>query len=135
MGRDLLCRMRGRLVSEGLSLTVLSLADDHRQLPCGDDYKKYVVHLDSGFAIHCKTMIMLPSCREANLGFAKANATSSQALYKLDFFLSIYTVSHLESYAQTNRLHFSRLSCKNTTQQQLLLWSINFFCALLLFPL
>ena len=45
--------MRGRLVSEGLSLSVLSLAGDQRQLPCGDDYKEYVVHLDSGFAIHC----------------------------------------------------------------------------------
>ena len=45
--------MRGRLVSEGLSLTVLSLAGDQRQLPCGDDYKEYAVHLDSGFAIHC----------------------------------------------------------------------------------
>jgi len=44
--------MRGRLVSEGLSLSALSLAGDGRQLPCGDDYKKYVVHLDSGFAIH-----------------------------------------------------------------------------------
>ena len=47
--------MGGRLVSEGLSLSVLSLAGDQRQLPCGDDYKEYVVHLDSGFAIHCKT--------------------------------------------------------------------------------
>ena len=46
--------MRGRLVSEGLSLSVLSLAGDQRQLPCGDDYKEYVVHLDSGFAIHCR---------------------------------------------------------------------------------
>jgi hypothetical protein len=45
--------MRGRLVSEGLSLSALSLAGDGRQLPCGDDSKKYVVHLDSGFAIHC----------------------------------------------------------------------------------
>ena len=45
--------MRGRLVSEGLSLSILSLAGDQRQLPCGDDYKEYVVHLDSGFAIHC----------------------------------------------------------------------------------
>jgi hypothetical protein len=45
--------MRERLVSEGLSLSVLSLAGDQRQLPYGDDYKEYVVHLDSGFAIHC----------------------------------------------------------------------------------
>lgn len=49
----MLCRMGGRLVSEGLSLSVLRLAEDERQVPCGDDYKKYVVHLDSGFAIHC----------------------------------------------------------------------------------
>jgi hypothetical protein len=48
--------MRGRLVSEGLSLSILSLAGDQRQLPCGDDYKEYVVHLDSGFAIHCTTL-------------------------------------------------------------------------------
>jgi hypothetical protein len=37
-------------------LSVLSLAGDQRQLPCGDDYKEYVVHLDSGFAIHCTTI-------------------------------------------------------------------------------
>ena len=54
--------MRGRLVSEGLSLSVLSLAGDQRQLPCGDDYKEYVVHLDSGFAIHCNFCMVFASC-------------------------------------------------------------------------
>jgi hypothetical protein len=52
-GRDLLCRMGGRLVSEGLSLSDLRLADGERQLPCGEDCRKYVVRLDSGSAIHC----------------------------------------------------------------------------------
>jgi hypothetical protein len=45
--------MGGRLVSEGLSLSALSLAGGERQLPCGDDCRKYVVHPDSGSAIHC----------------------------------------------------------------------------------
>ena len=58
------CRMRGRLVSEGLSLSVLSLAGDQRQLPCGDDYKEYVVHLDSGFAIHCTKRKNKKTCLE-----------------------------------------------------------------------
>jgi hypothetical protein len=42
-----------RLVSAGLRLSFLRLAEDERQLPCGDKFKKYVVHLDSGFAFHC----------------------------------------------------------------------------------
>ena len=36
-----------------LSSLALSLAGGERQLPCGDDFKKHVVHLDSGSAIHC----------------------------------------------------------------------------------
>jgi hypothetical protein len=44
--------MGERLVSEGLSLSALSLAGGERQLPCGDDRRRYVVHLDSGSAIH-----------------------------------------------------------------------------------
>ena len=42
-----------RLVSAGLRLSFLRLVEDERQLPCGDKFKKYVVYLDSGFAIHC----------------------------------------------------------------------------------
>ena len=49
----MLCRRRGRLVSEGLSLSSSRLAEDERQVPCGENFKKYVVHLDSAFAIHC----------------------------------------------------------------------------------
>jgi hypothetical protein len=45
--------MGGRLVSGGLSLSALSLAGGGRRLPCGDDCRKYVVHLDRGSAIHC----------------------------------------------------------------------------------
>jgi hypothetical protein len=45
--------MGGKLVSAGLSLSALSLAGCERQLPCGDRCKEYVVHPDSGFAIHC----------------------------------------------------------------------------------
>ena len=50
----MLCKMVGRLVSAGLRLAFLRLAEDERQVPCGDNIKKYVVYLDSGFAIHCK---------------------------------------------------------------------------------
>jgi hypothetical protein len=60
--RDLLCKIGGRLVSAGLSLSCLRLADDERQAPCGDNLKKYVVHLDSGSAIHC-TIMLRPSVR------------------------------------------------------------------------
>jgi hypothetical protein len=44
--------MGGRLVSGGLSLSALRLVDGRRQLPCGDDCRKYVVYLDRGSAIH-----------------------------------------------------------------------------------
>jgi hypothetical protein len=43
----LLCRIRERLVGAGLSLSALGLVDGGRQLPCGDDCRNYVVHLDS----------------------------------------------------------------------------------------
>jgi hypothetical protein len=45
--------MGKKLVSGGLSLSILSLVGHERQLPCGDHCKEYVVHPDSGFAIHC----------------------------------------------------------------------------------
>jgi hypothetical protein len=51
--------MGGRLVSERLSLSVLRLADGERQLPCGDDYGKYVVRPDSGSAIHCTVSLSM----------------------------------------------------------------------------
>jgi hypothetical protein len=53
-GRDVLCRIGERLVSKGLSPSALGLAAYERQLPCGDDFRKYVVHLDSGSATDCK---------------------------------------------------------------------------------
>jgi hypothetical protein len=42
-GRDMLCRIGERLVSKGLSPSALGLAACRRQLPCGDDFRKYVV--------------------------------------------------------------------------------------------
>lgn len=67
---DLLCRMVGRLVSAGLRLSFLRLAEDERQLPCGDNFKKYVVHLDSGFAIHCTVLVRHGSYRGTGAGAA-----------------------------------------------------------------
>ena len=73
--------MRGRLVSEGLSLSILSLAGDQRQLPCGDDYKEYVVHLDSGFAIYCITLLR---SRESSIAWSLLLAMPFQRLLSVD---------------------------------------------------
>jgi hypothetical protein len=66
--QDLLFRTGGRLVSEGLSLSALRLAGCGRQLTCGDDYKNYVAHLDSGFAIHCIAKGLCDGVWTANSG-------------------------------------------------------------------
>jgi hypothetical protein len=52
--------MGKKLVSGGLSLSILSLVGHERQLPCGDHWKEYVVHPDSGFAIHCTMLLEKP---------------------------------------------------------------------------
>jgi hypothetical protein len=59
---------------------------------------------DTAIAGDCKTMIILRLWREANLGFAKVNAKSSQALYKLTSFLPIILYSSWIAYDKPSYL-------------------------------
>ena len=61
--------MGKKLVSGGPSLSILSLVGHERQLPCGGHCKEYMVHPDSGFAIHCTdTSQMRQKARHDALG-------------------------------------------------------------------